>query len=278
MPQNWWHQMMSQVKDTQASQIMMIMATNLNMIWVEKSLEVEYLKRKKTCRYFVQYVLENIQRPIVQISNTLVLNNLPVLEITLPMQQITNKMDHLLITDMKTINTSMDLSSDVSILTTVIIAEVIVIITTIKTATIDEAIVTIITTIAIIKITIITIKKVLNNITHGVHKKERNILTCSQQDIIVHRIITNSKSLATTITKIVMGIISEQIWIWNTKINPIVILSHTTHIIKDNQEVIQTVTTNIDTVDDPPILVNKIFKNFETQNENECKCIISQIT
>jgi hypothetical protein len=161
----------------------------------------------------VQYALENTQRPIVQISNTLVLNNLPVLEITLPMQQITNKMDHLLITDMKTINTSMDLSSDVSILTTVIIAEVIVIITTIKTATIDEAIVTIITTIAIIKITIITIKKVLNNITHGVHKKERNILTCSHQDIIVHRIITNSKRLATTITKIVMGIISEQIWI-----------------------------------------------------------------
>jgi len=138
-----------------------------------------------------------------------------VLEITLPMQQIINKMDHLLTTGMKITSTSMDLSSDVSILTTVIIAEVIVIITTIKTAIIDEAIVTIITTIAIINITTTnnTIIKVLNNIIHGVHKKERNILICSLQEVIVHRIITNSKRLATTITKVVMAIISELIWI-----------------------------------------------------------------
>tara|TARA_B110000285_G_C15109661_1_gene610244 strand:+ start:1672 stop:2085 length:414 start_codon:yes stop_codon:yes gene_type:complete len=137
-----------------------------------------------------------------------------VLEITLPMQQITNKMDLLLITGMKITSMSMDLSSDVSILITVIIAEVIVIITTIKTVTIDEAIVTIIITIAIINITTTnTIIKILNNIIHGVHKKERNILTCSQQEVTVHKIITNSKRLATTITKIVMDIISELIWI-----------------------------------------------------------------
>ena len=100
------------------------------------------------------------------------------------------------IADTKITNMNMALSLDVNIPTTVIIAEVIVIIT----MTIDEAIVIIATTTTIIIITTNTIK-VLNNTLTGVHKKERNILIFSQLDTTVHKIITNSKSTATTTKK-----------------------------------------------------------------------------
>lgn len=125
----------------------------------------------------------------------------------MPTPPNTNKME-LLTTDTKITNTSMVLSSDVSILTIVIIAEVIVIIT----MTTDETIITIATTTTMIIITTNTIIKVLNNTLAGVHKKEQNTIIYNQLGVTVHKIITNSKSTA-TIMKKVMGTTSELTWI-----------------------------------------------------------------
>ena len=68
--------MMSPAKmDIQVSLIMMIMEMKQNMIWVGKYLEIIVQKMKKTCRFIVLYVLENILRQIAQISSLVVPNN-----------------------------------------------------------------------------------------------------------------------------------------------------------------------------------------------------------
>lgn len=151
------------------------------------------------------YVQENIQKQIAQISNSVVPNNSTTLETTSPTPHLSNKME-LLTTDMKIINTNTDLVSDESILTIVTTAEVIEITTT----TTIEAIATIETTTAIIIITT-SMKKVLNHIQTGVHKKEQSRLIYNQLGI-VHKIITSNKSTA-MITKKAMGITSELTWI-----------------------------------------------------------------
>jgi len=252
MHQNWWHLMKNQVKKgTQAILIMMNMVMNLNMIWVEKSLAItmEWQKKKKKCKFIVPYVLEDIQRKIVQISNIAVPNNFKTSETTLQMLLHLNKMV-INIVDMKIINMNMGQVLGENIHTIVIIVEVIVITTMIR----NVAIVIIVITITTITISMI---KVLNNILAGDHKKELNILIFNQPVITVNKIITSNKNKATIIKKV--RTVSELIWTWNTyRINPTVILNHTTHIIKEIQ-VIQNDIMNIDIVDE----LTTVFKTLK---------------
>lgn len=243
MHQNWWHQVKNQVKEaTQATLIMMNMVMNQIMIWVEKSLAriMEWQKKKKKCKYIVPFVLADILRKTVQTSNIAVPNNLTTLGTTLQMLLHSNK-TVISIVDMRIINMSMDKVLGEKIRTIAIIVEVIEITTMIRNVAIVIIVITITTT-------TISMKKVLNNILAGAHKKELNILISNQPVITVNKIITSNKNKATTIKKVRTAI--ELTWTWSTfKINRIVILNHTTHIIKEIQ-VIQNDIMNIDIVDE----------------------------
>jgi len=116
----------------------------------------------------------------------------------------------LLTADMKITNTSTDIVTDVRIRTTATTAEAIEITTTI----INEAKVTTETTIQITTIIITSMKKVLNHIKTGVHRKERNmVIIFNLLVIIVHKIITSNKSTAIMTKKAAMGTTSELTWI-----------------------------------------------------------------
>jgi hypothetical protein len=121
----------------------------------------------------------------------------------------------LLTADMKITNTSTEIITDVRIRTTATTAEAIEITTTI----IIEAKVTTETTIQITTIIITSMKKVLNHIKTGVHRKERNTVIYNLLAIIVLKIITSNKSTvimkstAIMTKKAVMGTTSELTWI-----------------------------------------------------------------
>ena len=121
-----------------------------------------------------------------------------------------NKMG-LLTADMKITNMSTEIVTDVRIRTTATTAEAIEITTTI----INEAKVTTETTIQITTIIITSMKKVLNHIKTGVHRKERNMVIYNLLAIIVHKIITSNKSTAIMTKKaaMAMGTTSELTWI-----------------------------------------------------------------
>ena len=243
---NWWHQIMNLVKmDIPVSLTMMIMEMIQIMIWVGGYLEkmVDSLEKKKTSRYIVRYVLENIRRPIVQISSIIVPNNFNTWETTLLLLLITNRTDLLDTTDMRIVTTSTEITI-VKTPTTAITVEEVTEIITIETISKEATAITE----TLMTVTETDFKtKVLNSIKTGV-KKGPSMLICNQLETIIHKIITSN--IRVTIIAKVMDTTSELIWIWSTcKINPLVILNHTTHIIKGNRT-IQTVTMSIDTVDE----------------------------